>query len=65
VEVISYRKPAKTGQFNFYSREFFMFNFNRITKAGAVIAIDASAATAFFAREPSERPRGGDKGHDY
>ena len=40
-----------------------MFNFNKIAMAAAVLAIGASAATASFAREAGEGPRGEGKGH--
>ena len=40
-----------------------MFNLNKITMAAAVLAIGASAATASFAREAGEGPRGEGIGH--
>ena len=46
-----------------FIQEKFMFNLNKITMAAAVLAIGASAATASFAREAGEGPRGEGIGH--
>lgn len=40
-----------------------MSKFNKIAMAAAVLAVGLSAATASFAREASEGPRGEGKGH--
>ena len=47
----------------FIQEKFIMSKFNKIAMAAAVLAVGLSAATASFAREASEGPRGEGKGH--